>query len=296
MTLKVGFIGLGIMGKPMSKNLLKAGYSLVVLDRNKESVAELINAGAESAATPKAVAESCDVIITMLPNSPQVQEVALGENGLIEGARSGSTLIDMSSIAPLASREISTALAAKGMNMLDAPVSGGEPKAIDGTLSVMVGGDKAVFDKYYDLMKAMAGSVVHTGEIGAGNVTKLANQVIVALNIAAMSEALVLATKAGVNPDLVYQAIRGGLAGSTVLDAKAPMVMDRNFKPGFRIDLHIKDLANALDTSHGVGAQLPLTAAVMEMMQALRADGHGSSDHSALARYYETLAKVEVSR
>lgn len=296
MTLKVGFIGLGIMGKPMSKNLLKAGYSLVVLDHNKESVAELINAGAESAATPKAVAESCDVIITMLPNSPQVQEVALGENGLIEGARSGSTLIDMSSIAPLASREISAALAAKGMNMLDAPVSGGEPKAIDGTLSVMVGGDKAVFDKYYDLMKAMAGSVVHTGEIGAGNVTKLANQVIVALNIAAMSEALVLATKAGVNPDLVYQAIRGGLAGSTVLDAKAPMVMDRNFKPGFRIDLHIKDLANALDTSHGVGAQLPLTAAVMEMMQALRADGHGSSDHCALARYYETLAKVEVSR
>ena len=160
----------------------------------------------------------------------------------------------------------------------------------------MVGGDKTIFDKYYDLMKAMAGSVVHTGEIGAGNVTKLANQVIVALNIAAMSEALTLATKAGVNPDLVYQAIRGGLAGSTVLDAKAPMVMDRNFKPGFRIDLHIKDLANALDTSHGVGAQLPLTAAVMEMMQALRADGLGTADHSALACYYEKLAKVEVTR
>ncbi|MBK4715171.1 2-hydroxy-3-oxopropionate reductase [Enterobacteriaceae bacterium YMB-R22] len=295
-TLKVGFIGLGIMGKPMSKNLLKAGYSLVVLDRNKEAVAELMHAGAESAATPKAVAECCDVVITMLPNSPQVTEVALGENGLLEGARSGSTLIDMSSIAPLASREICTALQAKGMNMLDAPVSGGEPKAIDGTLSVMVGGDKALFDKYYDLMKAMAGSVVHTGEIGAGNVTKLANQVIVALNIAAMSEALVLATKAGVNPDLVYQAIRGGLAGSTVLDAKAPMVMDRNFRPGFRIDLHIKDLANALDTSHSVGAQLPLTAAVMEMMQALRADGLGSADHCALARYYENLAKIEVCK
>ena len=202
----------------------------------------------------------------------------------------------MSSIAPLASREISDALKAKGIDMLDAPVSGGEPKAIDGTLSVMVGGDKAIFDKYYDLLKAMAGSVVHTGDIGAGNVTKLANQVIVALNIAAMSEALTLATKAGVNPDLVYQAIRGGLAGSTVLDAKAPMVMDRNFKPGFRIDLHIKDLANALDTSHGVGAQLPLTAAVMEMMQALRADGLGTADHSALACYYEKLAKVEVTR
>ncbi len=296
MTMKVGFIGLGIMGKPMSKNLLKAGYSLVVADRNPEAIADVIAAGAETASTAKAIAEQCDVIITMLPNSPHVKEVALGENGIIEGAKPGTVLIDMSSIAPLASREISEALKAKGIDMLDAPVSGGEPKAIDGTLSVMVGGDKAIFDKYYDLMKAMAGSVVHTGEIGAGNVTKLANQVIVALNIAAMSEALTLATKAGVNPDLVYQAIRGGLAGSTVLDAKAPMVMDRNFKPGFRIDLHIKDLANALDTSHGVGAQLPLTAAVMEMMQALRADGLGTADHSALACYYEKLAKVVVTR
>ena len=293
MTMKVGFIGLGIMGKPMSKNLLKAGYSLVVADRNPEAIAEVIAAGAETASTAKTIAEQCDVIITMLPNSLHVKEVALGENGIIEGAKPGTVLIDMSSIAPLASREISEALKAKGIDMLDAPVSGGEPKAIDGTLSVMVGGDKAIFDKYYDLMKAMAGSVVH---IGAGNVTKLANQVIVALNIAAMSEALTLATKAGVNPDLVYQAIRGGLAGSTVLDAKAPMVMDRNFKPGFRIDLHIKDLANALDTSHGVGAQLPLTAAVMEMMQALRADGLGTADHSALACYYEKLAKVEVTR
>jgi 2-hydroxy-3-oxopropionate reductase len=294
--MKIGFIGLGIMGKPMSKNLLRAGYSLVVMDRNTEAVTELAALGADVAATPKAVAAQSDIVITMLPNSPQVREVALGENGLIEGAKAGTVLIDMSSIAPLASREISTALATKQIAMLDAPVSGGEPKAIDATLSVMVGGDKAIFDRCFDVMKAMAGSVVHTGDIGAGNVTKLANQVIVALNIAAMSEALVLATKAGVNPDLVFQAIRGGLAGSTVLEAKAPMVMDRNFKPGFRIDLHIKDLANALDTSHGVGAQLPLTAAVMEMMQALRADGLGNADHSALACYYETLAKAEVTR
>ena len=294
--MKIGFIGLGIMGKPMSKNLLKAGYELVVMDRNQDTVGEIVKLGATAADTPKAVAAVSDVIITMLPNSPQVKEVALGENGLIEGARPGTIFIDMSSIAPLASREISEALAAKQIAMLDAPVSGGEPKAIDGTMSVMVGGDKAVFDKCYEIMKSMVGSVVHTGDIGAGNVTKLANQVIVALNIAAMSEALVLATKAGVDPDLVFQAIRGGLAGSTVLEAKAPMVMDRNFKPGFRIDLHIKDLANALDTSHGVGAQLPLTSLVMEMMQALKADGHGQSDHSAIARYYETLAKVEVTR
>lgn len=294
--MKIGFIGLGIMGKPMSKNLLKAGYSVVILDHHKDTTDELVAAGAEKADTPKAVAAQSDIIITMLPNSPQVKEVALGENGIIAGAKEGAILIDMSSIAPLASREISEALAAKKISMLDAPVSGGEPKAIEGTLSVMVGGDKAIFDKCYEVMKTMAGSVVHTGDIGAGNVTKLANQVIVALNIAAMSEALVLATKAGVDPDLVYQAIRGGLAGSTVLDAKAPMVMDRNFKPGFRIDLHIKDLANALDTSHEIGAQLPLTAAVMEIMQALRADGHGQSDHSAIARYYENLAKVEVTR
>ncbi len=294
--MKIGFIGLGIMGKPMSKNLLKAGYELVVMDRNLDTVGEIVALGATAADTPKAVAEQSDVIITMLPNSPQVKDVALGENGLIEGARPGTIFIDMSSIAPLASREISEALAAKQIAMLDAPVSGGEPKAIDGTMSVMVGGDKVVFDHCYDIMKSMAGSVVHTGDIGAGNVTKLANQVIVALNIAAMSEALVLATKAGVDPNLVFQAIRGGLAGSTVLEAKAPMVMDRNFKPGFRIDLHIKDLANALDTSHGVGAQLPLTSLVMEMMQALKADGHGQSDHSAIARYYENLAKVEVTR
>lgn len=295
-TMKIGFIGLGIMGKPMSKNLLKAGYSLVVMDRNSAAVAEVVAAGAEPAALPKQVAEQCDIIITMLPNSPHVKEVVLGENGVIEGARAGTIVVDMSSIAPLASREIAAALAEKEVAMLDAPVSGGEPKAIDGTLSVMVGGDKALFERCFDIMKTMAGSVVHTGDIGAGNVTKLANQVIVALNIAAMSEALTLATKAGVNPELVYQAIRGGLAGSTVLDAKTPMVLDRNFKPGFRIDLHIKDLANALDTSHGVGAQLPLTAAVMEMMQALKADDLGTADHSALACYYEKLAKVEITR
>ena len=294
--MKIGFIGLGIMGKPMSKNLVKAGYSLVVRDHNTSNEAELVELGATVAKTPKELAAQVDVVITMVPNSPQVKEVCLGENGIIEGAKAGLVVIDMSSIAPLASREVHDALAEKGIRMLDAPVSGGEPKAIEGTLSVMVGGDKALFDQCYDMLKAMAGSVVHTGEIGAGNVTKLANQVIVALNIAAMSEALSLATKAGVNPELVYQAIRGGLAGSTVLDAKAPMVLDRNFKPGFRIDLHIKDLANALDTSHGIGAHLPLTAAVMEMMRALKVDGQGASDHSALACYYEKLAHVEITR
>jgi len=294
--MKIGFIGLGIMGKPMSLNLVKAGYKLVVLDRNQAAVAEAVAAGAELATTPREVAERAEIVITMLPNSPQVKEVVLGEHGIIEAARPGLTVIDMSSIAPLVSREVAEKLAAKGAAMLDAPVSGGEPKAIDGSLSVMVGGPQEVFDRCHDIMKAMAGSVVRTGDIGAGNVTKLANQVIVALNIAAMSEALVLATKAGVEPELVYQAIRGGLAGSTVLDAKAPLVMDRKFAPGFRINLHIKDLANALDTSHELGVSLPLTAAVMEMMQALKTDGQGEADHCSLVQYYEKMAKVEVRR
>ena len=293
---KIGFIGLGIMGKPMSKNLLKAGYELVVLDRNQSSVDEIVALGAKSAATPKEVAEQVEAVITMLPNSPHVKEVVLGENGVIEGAKEGLVVIDMSSIAPLVSREICEELAKKGVKMIDAPVSGGEPKAIDGTMSVMVGGDKEVFDACYDILDAMAGSVVSTGEIGAGNITKLANQTIVALNIAAMSEAYVLATKAGVDPELVYQAIRGGLAGSTVLDAKSNMVMDRNFKPGFRIDLHIKDLGNVLDTAHGVGAPLPLTAAVMEMMQAIKLDGCGVEDHSSLVKYSEKLANTQVVR
>jgi 2-hydroxy-3-oxopropionate reductase len=294
--MKVGFIGLGIMGKPMSKNLLKAGHEVVVLGRKQHIVDELIAAGAQSAASPREVAERVAVVITMLPNSPQVKEVVVGRNGVIEGMKAGSTLIDMSSIAPLVSRELSQELARRGVEMLDAPVSGGESRAIDGTLSVMVGGKKEVFEKYYDVMKSMADSVVLTGAIGAGNVTKLANQVIIALNIAAMSEAMVLATKAGVDPELVYEAIKGGFAGSAVLNAKVPQALNRKFNPGFRINLMIKDLSNALDTAHAIGAPLPLTASVMEMMQALKVGGLGDLDHGALVRYYEEMAQVEVKR
>lgn len=284
------------MGKPMAKNLIKAGHKLIVLDLNKASVAELKSLGAETANTKLELASQCEVIITMLPNSPQVEEVVLGEGGLIEGAKPGTTIIDMSSIAPLSSRKIYAALEEKGINLLDAPVSGGEPKAIDGTLAVMVGGKKEIFDKYYNIIMEMASSAVYVGESGAGNVAKLCNQVVVALNIAAVSEALVLAKKAGVAPDLVYQAIRGGLAGSTVMDAKAPMMMDRNFNPGFRIDLHIKDLNNVIDTSHDVGVPLPLTAQVMEIMQAIKIDGCGIEDHSSIVKHYEKLANVEVTR
>ncbi len=294
--MKLGFVGLGIMGRPMAKNLLKAGYEVLVADINKEAVADLVSAGAESAASPAEVASKTDVIITMLPNSPHVKAVALGENGLIESAAAGKVLIDMSSIAPQASQEIGKALAEKGMEMLDAPVSGGEPKAIDGTIAVMVGGKKEIFEKYKEILEPMAGSVVYVGKLGAGNTTKLCNQIVVALNIAAVSEAMVLAKKAEVDPELVYEAIRGGLAGSTVMDAKAPMMMDRNFKPGFRIDLHIKDMNNALETSKAVGCSLPLAALSMEIMQAIKQDGCGVEDHSSIVKFYEKLANTEVTR
>lgn len=269
---------------------------MVVTTHNKETLKEMEALGAKTVTCGREVAEEADVIITMLPNSPQVREVALGEGGIIEGGKEGSVLIDMSSIDPTESKAISAELAKKGIDMLDAPVSGGEPKAIDGTISVMVGGKKETFDKYYDLMMAMAGSVVYVGPIGSGNVAKLANQIIVAVNIAAVSEALTLAKKAGTDPELVYQAIRGGLAGSTVLDAKAPMMMDRNFKPGFRIELHIKDLNNALNAGHAVSAPLPLTGELMEIMQALKADGHEKEDHSSIVKFYEKIGNVTVTR
>jgi 2-hydroxy-3-oxopropionate reductase len=292
----IGFIGLGIMGKPMAKNLLKAGYELVVFDVVEAPLKEVIAAGAKAATSPSDVASQCEIIITMLPNSPHVKTAVLGKNGVIEGIKPGSILVDMSSIAPLASQEIAAELAAKGAEMLDAPVSGGEPKAVDGTLAIMVGGKQDIFDKVKDILLKMGGSAVLCGDIGAGNVTKLANQVIVALNIAAMSEALVLATKAGVDPEKVFDAIKGGLAGSTVLNAKAPMVLQGNYKAGFRIELHIKDLQNALDTAHNISAPIPLTSHVMEMMQAMKVDGKQTEDHGGLIQFYEKLAGVKVRK
>jgi len=294
--MNIGFIGLGIMGKPMAKNLLKAGHTLVVYDVVEAPVKELVAAGATAGSSPKDVASRNDLIITMLPNSPHVKKAVLGEGGVIEGATPGSVLVDMSSIAPLASREVAAELAKKGVEMLDAPVSGGEPKAIDGTLAIMVGGKEAVFEKMKDVLLKMGSSAVLCGDIGAGNVTKLANQIIVALNIAAMSEAFVLATKAGVDPERVFNAIKGGLAGSTVLNAKAPMVLEGNYKPGFRIELHIKDLQNALDTAHENGTPIPLTAQIMEIMQALKVDGKQANDHGGIIQFYEKLAAVKVRK
>ncbi len=294
--MKLGFVGLGIMGRPMSKNLIKAGHELYVFDFNKEALEDLEKSGATVCASASEVASKVDTIVTMVPNSPHVRAVCLGENGIADTAKAGTVVIDMSSIDPVESKSIGAELAKKGIELMDCPVSGGEPKAIDGTLSVMCGGKKETFDKFYDVLMAMAGSVVYVGDLGSGNIAKLANQMVVAINISAVAEALTMATKAGADPELVYKAIRGGLAGSTVMDAKAPMMLEHNFKPGFRIDLHIKDLTNALNASHAINAAVPLTATVMEFMQQLKAYDNGSDDHSALLKYYEQASNVSIKK
>lgn len=294
--MKIGFIGLGIMGKPMVRNILKAGYrEVLVWNRSPKSMEEVVADGAIASA-PREIGETCDVVITMLPNSPQVKEVMLGETGVAAYMKPGAVFIDCSSINPVASQEIAAVLAARGVEMLDAPVSGGEPKAIDGTLSFMVGGKQTVFDAYKPLLLTMGASAVRCGEVGAGNTTKLANQIIVACNIQALSEALMLAKKAGVDPELVFQAIRGGLAGSTVMEAKAPMMIGGNDKPGFKIDLHIKDLNNALDCAHSVGAPVPMTAQVQEILQWLHNHEGGQKDHSAIVQYYEYLTGTTLGQ
>lgn len=292
--MRIGFIGLGIMGRPMCKNLLAAGFPVRVFARHAEINAAFEAAGASIATSPADVAREVDVLITMLPNSPDVREVILGPRGVLEGAQPGLTVIDMSSINPLDSREIAAALKERSVDFMDAPVSGGEPKAIDGTLSVMVGGDEAVFEKHRSLLGTMGSSVVRVGEVGAGNTAKLANNMIVAVNIAAVSEALVFAKKAGVDPERVYQAIRGGLAGSTVMDAKAPMMLARDFKPGFRIELHRKDLNNALQVAQSMEVAVPLTDQMMEMLDYLMAHDEGQADHSAIVKYFEAQTGLEL--
>jgi 2-hydroxy-3-oxopropionate reductase len=293
---KIGFVGLGIMGRPMARNLMKAGHEVIAFDIVPRLVENAIADGATAAASARELAGAVEWIITMLPDGPQVEEAVLGSGGILAAARPGTLLIDMSSINPMVSQKIGAACAAKGVDFLDAPVSGGEPKAIDGTLAIMVGGKQEVFDRAVPVLKLMGASVTLTGPVGAGNVTKLANQIMVACNIAAMGEALVLATRCGIDPELVFQAVKGGLAGSTVLNAKAPMVLDRNFKPGFRINLHQKDLRNALLAAEANKVALPLTSLVQQMLMALMNQGKGDCDHSAIVNFIEQLAGIEVKR
>jgi 2-hydroxy-3-oxopropionate reductase len=293
---KIGFIGLGIMGKPMARNLLKAGHTLLVFDTKHASRDALVADGATAAASGKDVAAGSEIVITMVQDSPEVEAAVMGPAGVLEGAHPGLTVVDMSSICPLCAQKVGAACAAAGVDFLDAPVSGSEPKAVAGTLAVMVGGDQRVFDRVEPVLKAMASSVTLIGPVGAGNMTKLANQIIVACNIAAMGEALVLTTKAGLDPQVVVDAIKGGLAGSTVMNAKSPMVIGRDFKPGFRVRLHEKDLRNALSSAESMKVPLPITSLVQQMIMSLMNDGKGELDHSAIVNFTEALAKVEVKR
>lgn len=287
--MKIGFVGLGIMGKPMAINLVNAGHEVFGYDFNEAALEQLEVAGGKKVSSGKEAAQNGEIVITMLPNSPHVEKALFSENGIAEGLEAGQTVIDMSSISPVASKEFAEKLAEKNVSFIDAPVSGGEPKAIDGSLAVMAGGPEDKFNEYKKVLEVMAASVTLVGEVGAGNLTKLANQMIVAVNISAVSEAYSLAKKAGVDPARVYEAIRSGLAGSTVMDQKSQKIFDGDFTPGFRIDLHIKDLQNALDSSHEYNVSTPFTAQAMEILQVLKAHDFGSDDHSAIARYYELV-------
>ena len=292
---EVGFIGLGIMGKPMTRNLMKAGYSLTVYDVVGTAVEEIATDGANTASSSKEVAQKTPVVITMVPDSADSEAAIIGPGGVLEGTSKGSVIIDMSSIAPATSQKIATACEAQGVDFLDAPVSGGEPGAVAGTLAIMVGGKKGVFDRHLDLLSALGGSIVLCGDYGAGNTTKLANQIIVAANIEAVGEAMVLAKKAGLDPSVVFEAIKGGLAGSNVMNAKTPMMIAGDFKPGFRVRLHQKDLHNALLTGKELGVPLPVTSLVQQMLGALINDGKGDQDHSAIATFIEDMANTTIS-
>jgi len=292
---KIGFIGIGIMGKPMAKNLIDAGYSLIAYDINKESLGEIVTYGAEKGSSCQEVASQCDILITMLPNSPDVKRVVLGKEGVIKGVKKGQILIDMSSIAPLVTQEIAKELNKKSVEMLDAPVSGGQEKAQLGTLAIMVGGKEEIFNQCKEILEVM-GKPVLVGDIGAGQTTKLVNQTIVAINIAAVAEGLVLGKKAGVDPERIFEAIKGGLAGSQCFTDKAPRMFKGNYNPGFRIKLHVKDLTNVLETSRELHTAMPLSAQVMEMMQTLMADGHTEADHGCLALFYEKLNDISLEK
>jgi 2-hydroxy-3-oxopropionate reductase len=292
---KVGFVGLGIMGKPMAKNLMEAGYELVLYNRTPEKAQELAEDGeAEVVANPREVAENSDIIITMLPDSPDVEAVVAGEGGVLEGIRDGALLVDMSTISPVVTEELAEKVKERGASMLDAPVSGGDVGAIEGTLSIMVGGSEEDFDRAKPLFDVMGKTVTHVGPTGAGQVTKAANQVVVALTIEAVSEALVLGSKGGVAPETILDVLSGGLAGNKVMEVKREKFLSHEFDPGFRSELHHKDLGIALAAGREYGVALPVTAIVDQMLLAMKKKGWGGEDHSALLRVIEDLSQHEI--
>ena len=291
----VGFIGLGIMGRPMAKNLMEAGYDLVVNNRSPEKAEELAGEGATAAGSPREVAEKCDVVITMLPDSPQVEEVLSGEGGVFEGIREGALIVDMSTISPVVTESLAAKAKEKGASLLDAPVSGGDVGAIDGALSIMVGGSEEDFERAKPLFDVMGKTVAHVGPSGAGQVTKAANQIVVALTIEAVSEALVLGSKGGVAPEKILDVLGGGLAGNKVMEVKREKFLSHTFDPGFRSELHHKDLGIALAAGREYGVALPVTAVVDQMLLTMRKKGWGGEDHSALLRIIEDQSGHEIS-
>ena len=291
---KVGFIGLGIMGRPMAENLIGAGHELVLYNRTREKAEELAGDNATVAGSPREVAEQSDIIITMLPDSPQVEEVLAGEGGVLEGLREGALIVDMSTISPVVTKELAEEAGERGASMLDAPVSGGDVGAIEGTLSIMVGGEEADFERAKPLFEAMGKTITHVGESGAGQVVKAANQIVVALTIEAVSEALVLGSKAGVSPAKILDVLGGGLAGNKVMEAKREKMLGHSFDPGFRIELHHKDLGIALAAGREYGVALPVTAVVDQMLETLKAKGRGDRDHSALLTLIEDSSGHEI--
>ena len=293
--LAIGFIGLGIMGKPMARNLMKAGYPLVIHNRSRAAVDELGKEGAQPATSSKEVAARSDVLITMLPDSPDVELVYLGENGVFAGARAGMLLLDMSSISPVVARKLAGEAEKRGLDMLDAPVSGGEAGAIGATLSIMIGGKDSAVARAMPIFQVLGKNIVHVGDVGAGQVTKAANQMVVGTTIAIVGEALVLAAKAGVDPAKVRQALLGGFAQSKILEAHGQKMLERNFKPGFRIRLHEKDMKIALSTGSEYGVPLMVTSQVAQMMTAMKSMGNGDLDHAGLVKFVEELAKTELT-
>jgi 2-hydroxy-3-oxopropionate reductase len=293
---RIGFIGLGIMGKPMAKNLIKAGFPLVVHNRSRAAVDELVTLGAMAATSPREVADAADIVVTMLPNSPDVELVALGPNGIKEAAKSGLLLIDMSTINPIVSQKIAQALSSLGAAMVDAPVSGGEKGAIEATLSIMAGGELQDFERALPVFNALGKTITHMGPLGAGGFTKLANQIIVAVNLTAIGEALVFGAKAGVDPQKMIRALSGGLAGSKCLDQKSEKILTGDFAPGFKVDLHFKDLNLIQDAARAIGVPIPTAAFVEQLFAALRARGRGGLDHSGVITFFEDLAGVQVRK
>ena len=292
----IGFIGLGIMGKPMARHLLKAGYPLVIHNRSRVAVDELSKEGAQIGMNSQEVAARSQVIVTMLPDSPDVELVCAGENGIFAGLKPGSLLIDMSSISPVVARKLALEAEKRGCDMLDAPVSGGEAGAVSATLSIMIGGKTSAVERAMPIFQTLGKNIVHIGDAGAGQVTKAANQMVVGTTIAIVGEALVLAAKAGVDPAKVRQALLGGFAQSKILEAHGQKMLDRNFKPGFRIRLHEKDLKIALATGSEYGVPLMVTGVVGQMLTAMKGMGNGDLDHAGLVKFVEELAKTELGQ